>query len=167
MRADGWPTGRTLLTALLVGVACYAGALVGTSLRFPQLGTPILFPAYAVLAATLILAPPRHWWIYLLAAAVGTFWLHVSRGATIGHALLAEVAHWSRALLAAVAVRRFVRAEDRLATLRSMSIFLLVAGVVAPLVGAFLGAGVGAIHHGAARYWPVFRTWLLANSLTG
>jgi hypothetical protein len=59
MRGDGWPTARTLLTALLVGVACHFGALVGTSLRFPQLGTPILFPAYAVLAVVLSLAPPR------------------------------------------------------------------------------------------------------------
>src|SRR5262245_16205408 len=113
-------TTRTVSTALLVCVASYVGASLGTSLRFPQVGTAILFPPYAVLTAALLLSPPRRWWIYLAAAALGDFWPHRSAGAPLSFVLLAEIANWTRALVAAAGIRRFGHARGQLDSLRVM-----------------------------------------------
>ena len=48
-----------------------------------------------------------------------------------------------------------------------MTVFLLFAVVLAPAAGAFIGAGVVALHHGAETYWTAWRPWLLSNVLTG
>jgi PAS domain S-box-containing protein len=167
MRGERWPDARDLLTALLVAVACGAGARVGTAVRFPSTGTAFLFLPYAVLAAALILSPPRRWWLYLLAAGAGDLGPHLSGGAPLSFVVLAELANWSRALVAAIGMRRFIAANDRLDTLLSMSIFLLIAGLLAPLVGAILGAATVALHHGLDHYVPAFRAWLVSNGITG
>ena len=167
MRGERWPDARDLLTALLVAVACGAGARLGTAVRFPSTGTAFLFLPYAVLAAALILSPPRRWWLYLLAAAAGDLGPHLSGGSPLSFVLLAELANWSRALVAAICMRRFLAPNDRLDTLRSMSIFLLIAGLLAPLVGAILGAATVALHHGLDHYTPAFRAWLVSNGITG
>ena len=137
-----WPTVRKFLPVLLVGLGCYAGAKIGTMLRFPPGGAAILFPPYAVLAAALLLTPRRTWWMYLLAATAGNFLPHLLSGRPLSFVLLADVANCSRALVAAAGVRHFVQTRDRLDSLRSMTIFLLFAGLLAPMVGATLGAGV-------------------------
>ncbi len=161
------PRTRTIATAILVGAACYLGASFGTTLRFPQIGTAVLFPPYAILTAALLLSPPRRWSIYLVAAGLADVWPHWRGGDPLSFVLLAELANFARALVAAAGARRFAHAPERLHSLRGMVAFLLFATVLAPLTGAFLCAAVVAIHQGADRYWPVWRAWLLSNTLTG
>ena len=57
------PHARTFAAALLVCAGCYVGASFASWARFPGVGTAILFPPYAILAAALLRAPPRRWWI--------------------------------------------------------------------------------------------------------
>ena len=59
---------RVAATALLVAIAYYIGAHVGFILRLPASTLSLLWPPAAILTATLMLAPVRRWWIYLLAA---------------------------------------------------------------------------------------------------
>ena len=158
--------GRTRWTALLVCAACFAGAAAGMSLRFPLTGAAILFPPYAFLAASLLLSPPRRWWIYLLASTAGNFWPHHAGGAPIGFILLAEVANYTRALVAAYGIRRFGDNEGRFDTLRGMARFLLFAVVLAPALAAFIGAGAVTLYKGS-DYWLTWRAWFLSNTLTG
>jgi PAS domain S-box-containing protein len=158
---------RTVWRALLVCVGCYAGASLGTWLRFPEIGTAVLFAPYAILTAALLLSPPREWWVYLLAAALGDFLPHLGGGAPFTFVLLAEIANFTRALVAVWGVRRFGDANGRLDTLRGMAVFLLFAAVLAPIAGACIGAGVVVLHHVGENYWLAWRSWLLSNTLTG
>ncbi len=62
------PVFLTAATALVVCLAYYVGAHLGLILRFPPATPSVMWPPNAILTATLLLAPPRRWWIYLLAA---------------------------------------------------------------------------------------------------
>src|SRR5258708_35541806 len=98
---------RTMWAALLVFAACYAGATVGISFRFPVMGTAIFFPPYAILTASLLLSPPRRWWIYLLASTAGDFSPQHPEGGPIRLVLAAPLANYARAPVAACAIRPF------------------------------------------------------------
>jgi PAS domain S-box-containing protein len=156
----------TAAVCLLVATTCWAGAVLGSSVIFPKVGAAVLFLPYAIVTWALLGTRPAHWWALLLAAAVGSYGPHRA-GASITFVLLAEGANQVRAVVAAAGMRRFGLPSRRLQTLREMSVFLLFAGVLAPMGGAFLGAGVVAWHHGLDRYWPAWQAWLLSNALTG
>lgn len=156
----------TVWTTGLVCAGCYAGAALGTILRFPQIGNAALFLPYGILTSALLLSPPRRWWIYMLAASAGNFWPHFSDGAPVTFVLMAEIANQARALVAAAGVRRFGDADGRLDTLRGVSVFLLFAAVLGPVVGAFIGGGAVWWHH-HDNYWLAWQAWLTSNTLTG
>jgi len=161
------PTRQWMLaSAIVAGIGSLVGAAVGDALRFPGFGTALMCPPYAVVTAALLLSPPRRWWIYLLAGTIGSYLPHRLAGSSSSFTLMAEIANYARALLAAWGVRRFGDPR-RLDTLRGMTVFLLFAVVLAPLVGAFIGGGVVALHDGGDQYWPAWRPWLLSNVLTG
>jgi len=157
---------RTIATALIVCLGCQLGAATGNALRFPHTGTAILYPPYAIVTVALLLSDPRRWWMYLVAGSVGTFLPHVLSGDSPSFVLLTEIANYARALVAAWGVRQFGE-RRRLDTLRGMTVFLLFAVVLAPAIGAFIGASVVALHYGVASYWMAWKPWLLSNVLTG
>jgi PAS domain S-box-containing protein len=154
------------LVVLLVFLGCYLGARTGTAVVFPGVGTAILFPPYAVLAAALILAPMRHWWMLLLAAAAGDFWPHLQHERMTSFVLTTEAANLVRALVAALGVRWLDHRPGFFDTLRGMVVFVVFGVVLAPAVGAFLGAWVVVAHHPPADYWTAWSAWLLSNMLT-
>jgi two-component system sensor histidine kinase UhpB len=137
-----------------------------SELIYPGLGTAILFPPYAVLAAALLLSPVRHWWLYLLASALGNYFPHRDNSPA-SWVLLCEGANFSRALIAAVGVRYLSPDGPRLDTFRGVATFLVYAVVVAPFVAAFLGAGVVLLHQDPADLRVVWQAWFLSNALTG
>jgi two-component system CheB/CheR fusion protein len=153
--------------AALVAVACLGGAKIGTAVRYHQIGTAVVFPPYAILTAALLLSPPREWWLYLLASSLGNFWPHREAGAPTSFVLLAELANYTRALVAAAGVRRFGDGAAHFDTFRGMVVFLLFAVVLGPLVAAFAGATVVALQQGAGQFWLAWQAWLLSNMLTG
>src|SRR3989442_8275978 len=59
---------RVASTAILVGVAYYVGAEAGLVFRFPPATPSVIWPPNSILTATLLMAAPGRWWIYLLAA---------------------------------------------------------------------------------------------------
>ena len=54
--------------AVAVCLGYFIGANIGFILRLPPATPSILWPPNSILTATLLLAAPRRWWIYLLAA---------------------------------------------------------------------------------------------------
>src|SRR4051794_11615559 len=54
--------------ALLVAAGYYTGATLGFILRRPPSTPSVMWAPNAILTATLLLAPPRRWPLYLLAA---------------------------------------------------------------------------------------------------
>jgi integral membrane sensor domain MASE1 len=70
---------RTVLTALLVGVAFYFGAALGLSLSTPPDYIAAFWPPNTFVLAALLLTDRRRWWIYFLAMTpaylyASTFW---------------------------------------------------------------------------------------------
>jgi integral membrane sensor domain MASE1 len=137
---------------LVVCLACALGAALGSAFRFPRTGTAILYPPYAIVTAALLLAPPRRWWLYLLAGSAGTFWPHRLGETSTVFVAMTDVANYTRALVAAWAIRRWVRGRIDLASVKDMAVFLLFGAVVAPAAGAFVGAAAVAWHRGTG-YW--------------
>jgi integral membrane sensor domain MASE1 len=128
---------------------------------YPRIKTSILFPPYAILTATLLLTPAKHWWIYLLASSVGNYLPHQG-GAPVSWVLMAEGANYLRAVVAAGGIRYFGFQRPSFDTLRGVAFFLWFAVVLAPCTAAFVGAGVVILHRdagvvmlsgGAQEYW--------------
>jgi PAS domain S-box-containing protein len=156
---------RTPVKAALVCFCCYLGSAFDAAVVFPQIGTAILFPSYAVLTAALLFSPARHWWIYLLASALGNYIPH-RYDSPASWVLLAEAANFIRALLAAGGIRYFDPDGPRLDTFRGAATFLAFAVAIGPIVGAFLGSGVVVLHTGAPEFWLIWQAWFLSNALT-
>ena len=172
--AWGWPrlgprartAARPAAIAVAVAVAYYVGSRVGFALTVPLVSPSMLWPPNAILAATLLLTPPRQWALYLLAAfpahlaaQLGTVW-------PTPLVPVLFVTNCSEALMAAILVRRFAgHGPAVFHSLRTVGIFIVGAGVLAPLVSSYVAAAVVTLLRGDP-YWLVWRTRFFANSLT-
>ncbi len=158
------PAARLAATALLVAGAYYVGANLGFILRFPPATPSVMWPPNAILTATLLLAPPRRWWIYLLAAFPAH--LVAALGALPAPLVLVLfVTNCSEALLAAVGVRWFSDAPARFDTLRRVTVFIVAAVMLAPFLSSFVDAAAVTTMLGEP-YWTVWRTRFVSNVLT-
>jgi signal transduction histidine kinase/CheY-like chemotaxis protein len=158
---------RVAVTAALVTAGCALGASVGVAVRFPDLGAAILFLPYAVVTAGLLRSAPRHWWIVLLAAAIGDFFPHWRDGETVRFVLLAECVNLARATIAAIGIQRFVSRSGRFESMREMVAYLLVAVLVVPALAALGGAGLVSWLGRSPGYWVVWQQWWLSNAIAG
>jgi PAS domain S-box-containing protein len=156
---------RLVLNALLVGVACYFGSQLDSALHFPRIGIPILIPLYALLTAALLLSPAQQWWIYVLPASIGALIPHLD-GWPASWSLGAEAANVLPALIAAGGIGYLGRGTRHFHTLRGVGVFLLAAVLLAPLLAAFIGAGVVTLHRGAADFWLLWQGWFFSTALT-
>ncbi len=155
---------RVVATALLVSVAYYVGAQVGFILRLPSSTLSLLCPPAAVLTATLLLAPVRRWWIYLLAALPAHLAAELGVSGPLSLVLALFTTLCSEALVAAVFVRRFSDASARFDTMRRVAVFI-GAVLVAAFVSSFPAAAAvaGLLHE---PYWLVWGTRFFCNALT-
>jgi two-component system sensor kinase FixL len=143
----------------------FAGNLVGVFLRYPEHGAAILFPPYATLTAVLIVSQRRHWVVY-----VGLAWL-LHLATSIGHwplswVMLAGVANLARAAVAALLILRLLGSHPRLDSVSSLAQFVIAAGIVAPAVGATIGASNALLHDVPETYAELWTAWFVANALT-
>ncbi|HEY4395377.1 MAG TPA: ATP-binding protein [Polyangia bacterium] len=150
----------------LVFAGCYLGASADVWIRFPEIGAAIVFLPYAIVTAALWRTPPRTWWIFILAAAAGDFHPHRLGGATVTFALLAEGVNAARAVVAALALRRFVGRAGHLETLREMVAYLLGAVLLGPAIGALGGAWLIAAAHPGRSFWLASLQWFSSNAIT-
>jgi signal transduction histidine kinase/integral membrane sensor domain MASE1 len=153
-----------VFTAVLVCVAYFVGSRVGDALRFMPLITSVMWPPNAILTATLLLAPPRRWWIYILAVfPAHYFGQPADRGLLL--VLLLFLTNWSEALIAAISVRAFSGSPTRFDTLRRMAGFIAGAVVLAPFLSSFADAAVVSLFRGEP-YGMVWRVRFFSNVLT-
>jgi two-component system, LuxR family, sensor kinase FixL len=159
------PAFRVTATAFAVCLAYYVGANLGFILRFPPATPSIMWPPNAILTATLLLAPPRRWWIYLLAAFPAHLAAELGAGWPSSLVLALFLTNCSEALLAAVGVRWFSDAPTRFDTLRRVVVFILAAVLLAPFLSSFLDAAAVSTVLGET-YWFVWQTRFFSNVLT-
>lgn len=118
-----------------------------------------------VLLCALLLSPPRWWWAILLSTlpvrlllsdhSTLPSWFHVS---TCG-------IDCAKAVLSAYLLRRYTADPIRFTSLRDFGVFVAVAVVGVPIVGALGGAAVRcALGFG---FWTTFEQWVLGDALAG
>jgi signal transduction histidine kinase len=134
--------------------------------RYPDIGTAVLFAPYAVLTTALVLFPRRQWPWYILVAAAAHFVTHWPRW-TATWVLGADVANVARGLTAALLLRRLFRGVPSLDSVGRLLLFVVTAAVLAPAVGAILGAANVVLHGAPSTYWSAWVAWFLSNALTG
>jgi signal transduction histidine kinase/integral membrane sensor domain MASE1 len=164
--AEGTPSALHVATAgLAVCVGYFIGANIGFILRLPPATPSILWPPNSILTATLLLAPPRRWWIYLLAALPAhlVVELPVLSPPSLVFALYAS--NCLEAVIGAAAVRALSDAPARFDTLPRVAAFVVGAGILGPFLSSFADAAVVTMLVGEP-YVAVWRTRFFSNMLT-
>jgi len=135
---------------LFVAVAYYLGALAAFEIGTltDRIFAPF-WPPNVVLFCALILVPARRWWLYIAAV----FPAHVLAEATVGMpAAQVLVAFGTNCLVATInawGVQRFLKEPPWFGTLRSASIYVLLAAGIGPAAAAFGGAFVQVLGDGS------------------
>ncbi len=156
---------RLVLAVLLVSSGYYAGGLLGLSVRFPPSGISVIWPPNAILLAALLLAPQRTWGWYLL-AALPTH-LHLVANFQPGVPTLVMLSQFAgnatQAVVGALAVRRYAGAPPRFDSLRSVTVFIGLAGIAVPAAVSALIAYLFDLTGWAPDYWLAWRQRFLTN----
>src|SRR5687768_3515185 len=166
-------TSSIVWSAIAVCVATWLGTELALALRFPETGAAILFPPYAVLTAVLLLTSPREWWVYVTASLIGHMFVdwRIADASRVLYSAGTEVANAIRALVAAELWRLVHPRRPRLDTFEDTAVLLVIAGLLAPLAGAIVGAlmvlGFGGGSVAASAFWRVCLAWFLANAVIG
>ena len=139
----------------------FVGNLLGVLLRYPEHGSAILYPPYAALTAVLLASRRRDWIAYILVDTVLAP-RHEPRavGVFVG-ACWPNVAIIARALVATLLLQRLLGPRPRLDGLASLLRFVIAAVIVAPAVGATIGAANVVLHDTSATYQEI---WELGSS---
>ncbi len=154
------------LRLLLFAPISLLGNEVGLLLRYPEIGSALLFPPYALLTAALVMSPRRDWvWYIGVSAVTHTIpnWGHWS----LSWILLADLANVTRAVVAAGMLRWSFGGPPQLEGIRALLLFVVSTVVVAPAVGATIGAANVVLHDGSPTYWRPWSAWFMSNALTG
>ena len=160
------PTVRLVGSIVLVAAGYYVGGLIGLQLKLLPLGCSIIWPPNAVLLAALMLIPPQRWWLYLLALLPAHLHL-VAYFQPEAHvpAMFGQFAgNAAQAVLGALAVRPFLGAPPRLDTLRQMTWFILLAGILAPAIGSVVAASLFLLTGWVDNFWLTWRMRFLTNA---
>lgn len=162
---DVEPLGLASGLLLFAPLAIVANAL-GSLLRYPDIGAAVLFPPYAVLTAALVLSPRRTWVWYILVGTLAHFvtsWPQWS----VSWVLVADAANIVRALIAAVLLRWSFNGRPRFDGVDMLARFVASAAIIAPAVGATIGAANVVLHGVSTSFWRPWSAWFMSNALTG
>jgi PAS domain S-box-containing protein len=153
---EAWPTA-------LVGSAYYAGSLIGFALRLPASGISFLWPPTAILTAVLLVTPPRAWTGYLAASLIAHGVAHAWDGIPIEIWLSQFAANGIQALLAVFVVQRYSRGSALFQDLRTVTIFIVGASIVAPGAASLVAAGAYVTMGWATDFSHAWRARVLSN----
>jgi two-component system, LuxR family, sensor kinase FixL len=157
---------RPVLTAVLVGVAYYLGAMIGFALTSPTHSVSTLWPPNAILLAALLLTPKRAWWIILLGVFPAHLAVQLQSGVPVLMILSWFVSNASEALIGAFCVRYFIDGPLRFDSLRDIGVFTIFAVTFSPFVTSFLDAGFVVLNGWRQDgFWQVWRMRFPANAL--
>ena len=156
---------RLVLAVFLVCAGYYAGGLIGLSVRFPPSGISVIWPPNAILLAALLLSPRRTWGWYLL-AALPTH-LHLVANFQPGVPLVVMLTQFAgnaiQAVVGALAVRRYAGARSRFDSLYTVTVFIVLAGVVIPAAVSALIAYLFGLAGWTSDFWLAWRRRFLTN----
>jgi signal transduction histidine kinase len=155
----GFPFHTAILVCLVATLGYLTAILGGSLLLHPSMVSP-LWPGCALLVSVLLFAPRKNWPI-LIAAGLAPFVLHdLQTGWPIRSIILIILADAAEVITAAFCLSYFFDAIPRLNNLRSLAKYSFFAVVLAPFVGALVGAAAG-----SDRYWTNWRIYFFSEAL--
>ena len=151
----------------LVSAAYYAGAIFGITFGLPPSGIATIWPPNAIVLAALFLAPPRVWWVYLLALVPTHLYVVANfQGPVPLTVMFSQVAaNVVQVVVAAVAVRRVVEAPPRFDSLREVAWYVLLAVALVPALACVLAVTLFMVTGWATDFWLALRQRFFANGL--
>jgi two-component system sensor kinase FixL len=150
---------------LLFAPLIFAGSLVGVYLRYPNHGAAMLFPPYAALTAVLLASRRRDWVVYVIVASVLHYLTSIEQW-PYSWVTVADVANIVRACVAALLLQRLLGPHPRLDSVASLIRFVIAAAIVAPALGATIGATNVLLHGVPQTYGETWNAWFVSNALT-
>jgi diguanylate cyclase (GGDEF)-like protein len=159
MAARTFRTDHVLLWPILLGLAYFCFASLSLHLTRGVDGVATIWPASGILLAALLLARPRRWAAFMIAAGVASLAANIDAGVPWSRALAFSVVNVGEALLATFLVRRRRPIDLSFADPASVGRFCLAA-MIASTVSATLANSVSADPSGA-----VFLSWLTTVAL--
>jgi signal transduction histidine kinase/integral membrane sensor domain MASE1 len=151
--------------ALVVCLGYFIGANIGFILRLPPSTPSIVWPPNSILTATLLLAPPRRWWIYLLAALPAHLVAALPVLAPTSLVFILFATNCLEALIGATAVRVLSDSPTSFDSLPRVAAFVVGAGILGPFLSTFVDAWAVA-DLTRESYWVVWQTRFFSNVLT-
>ena len=151
---------RNVLELCLFETAFYFAYRYGMSSFRGASASPFWYPD-SVLLSALLMSPPRRWWIFVLAPLPIRLF---TQDLPLEFLVATFAIDSAKGLLAATALRRFVKNPLRLETVREFGAFCLFAVLLIP--GASALAGAAAIHfYLGYGYWAACEQWFLGDAL--
>ena len=161
---------QTLGAAMLLlalALLYYLGVRVGFAFTPAESAVSLLWPPNAILLAVLLLLPARSWIWPLLAILPAHLASQLAAGVPLLMAGCWYASNVSEALLGAALIRGILGEALRFDRVRDVSVYLIAAVGIAPVLSSFLDAAfvalVGWRYDG--DYWAVVRTRLPSNVL--
>jgi PAS domain S-box-containing protein len=153
-----------LVVSLLTGITYFFAARIGFALTVGAHPVSLMWPANTILLAALLLSPPRHWGMILLAVLPAHLAAEWESSVPLTMVLSWFASNCSEALIGAVATRFLTGKQLAFDRFRCVCVFLLCGVLLAPLLSSFLDAALVELNHwGKDGYWEVWRMRFFSN----
>jgi integral membrane sensor domain MASE1 len=165
MQSAGRPISRpVLLSAAGLAFVYLAGALAAIELTREAGNIAAIWPANAVLLAVLLRSDIRDWPIYTFGCATANLAANMLYGATLLVAAGFTLVHMMEILSGCLLVRYACNPPISLGNIRQFVSFALLAGLIAPAIGASGGAALVSLAFDAS-YWAAWKVWWIADAV--
>src|SRR5262245_3142645 len=152
---------RNVLGFCSFGVAFYFAYRYGMSFSY-ETSSPFWFPD-SVLLCAMLLARPGQWWMLIILTLPIRLLAPVSAGIPLWFLLVTFANDSIKGVIAAAALRRFLRNPVRFETARDFALYCLLVVLLVPAASAFGGAA--ARHFLGHDFWLAWEQWFLGDAL--
>jgi two-component system NarL family sensor kinase len=151
-----------ILVSLSYYLAAEAAFAIGT---LTQMFAPF-WPPNVVLLCTLLVVPPRKWWLFIAAVFPAHAAAELGVGMPVPQLIAAFACNVAVALLNAAGLRYFISGPVWLGSLRNVTIYVLIAVLIAPGVVALAAGLEPTFGDGQLGRYPIYWwRWYLSNAL--
>jgi two-component sensor histidine kinase len=164
-RSAGHPISiPVLLSAAGLALVYLAGALAGIEFTREAGNVAAIWPPNAVLLAVLLRSDIRAWPIYTFCCAAANLAANMLYGDTLLVAAGLALVNMMEVLSGCLLVRYACDLPIRLRNIRQLVSFAMLAGLIAPVIGAFGGAALVSLAFDAP-YWAAWKVWWIAHAM--
>jgi integral membrane sensor domain MASE1 len=165
LRSAGHPISITvLLSAGGLALVYLAGALAGIEFTREAANVAAIWPPNAVLLAVLLRSDIRAWPIYTFCCAAANLAANMLYGDTLLVAAGFSLINMMEVLSGCLLVRYACDLPFRLRKVKQFVSFVVFAGLIAPVIGAFGGAALVSLAFDTP-YWAAWKVWWIADAM--